>query len=158
MVSFIRKPCHRGNPKELWQVINRILHPNPQPLKVESNLLTNHFTSNSQRLLGSTPNSPHALQERINSISDSSTSSLDLRPVTYCEVQKQLKNMRSDCSPELTKYLLSLKVAADHVVSPLTQIINSFISNDIFPAAWRMARVSPIPKVDSPIYADQYRP
>ena len=140
-------------------MINRILHPNPQPLKVESDLLTNHFTSNSQRLLGSTPNSPHALQERINSLSDSSTSSLDLRPVTYCEVQKQLKNMRSDCSTGADQIPAKhLKMAAYYIVSPLTQIINSFISNDIFPAAWRMVRVSPIPKVDSPIYADQYRP
>ena len=49
-------------------------------------------------------------------------------------------------------------MSADHIASPLTQIINSFISNNTFPAAWKMARVSPIPKVDSPVNADQYRP
>ena len=72
---------------------------------------------------------------------------------------KQLKNMRSDCSTGAdqipAKYL---KMAADYIASPLTQIINSFISNNTSPAAWKMAKVSPIPNVDSQINADQYRP
>ena len=68
--------------------------------------------------------------------------------------------MRSDCFTGAdqipAKYLM---MAADYIASPLTQIIHSFISNNTFPAAWKMARVSPIPtcKVDSPIIADQYR-
>ena len=76
-------------------------------------------------MLGSTPNSPHILQELINSLSDSSTSSFDHRPVTYCELLKQLKNLRSDCSTGAdqipAKYL---KMSADHIASLLTQIIN----------------------------------
>ena len=126
---------------------------------MDPDLLNKHFTSTSRCLLGSTPNSPHTLQELINSLSDSSTSSFDHRLVTYCEVLKQLKNVRSDCSTGAdqipAKYL---KMSADYIASPLTQIINSFISNNTFPAAWKMARVSPIPKVDSLVNADQYRP
>ena len=76
-------------------------------------------------MLGSTPNSPHILQELINSLSDSSTSSFDHRPVTYCELLKQLKNLRSDCSTGAdqipAKYL---KMSANHIASLLTQIIN----------------------------------
>ena len=49
------------------------------------------------------------------------------------------------------------RMAADYIASWLKQIINSFISNNTFPAAWKMPRVSPIPKVDSQINADQYR-
>ena len=79
---YPQKALSSNKPKELWQVIHRIPHPNPEPLKVDPDLLNNRFTSTSQRLLGSTPNSPHALQELINSLSDSSTSSFDL--VTYC--------------------------------------------------------------------------
>ena len=48
-------------------------------------------------------------------------------------------------------------MAADYIASCLKQIINIFISNNTFPAAWKMARVSPIPKFDSQINADQYR-
>ena len=81
------------------------------------------------------------------------------RPVAYCELLKQLKTLRSDCSTGAdhipAKYL---KMSANHIASPLTQIINSFISNSTFPAAWKMVRVSLVPKVDSPINADQYRP
>ena len=156
---FYQKALLLRKPKELWLVIHHVRHPHTQPLKADPDLLNNHFTSTSQCLLGSTPNSPHILQELINSLSDSSTSSFDHRPVTYCELLKQLKNLRADCSTGAdqipAKYL---KMSANHIASPLTQIINSFISNDTFPAAWKMARVSPIPKVDSPINADQYRP
>lgn len=60
--------------------------------------------------------------------------------------------MRSDCSTGAdeipAKYL---KMATDYIASPPTQIINSFISNNVFPAAWKMTRVTPIPEVDSPI-------
>ena len=66
--------------------------------------------------------------------------------------------MRSDCSTgadqKPDKYV---KMAADYITSPLTQIINSFISNNTFRAAWKMATGSLIPKVDFPINADQHR-
>ena len=107
-------------------MIHRILHPNPGPLKVDPDLLNDHFTTTSQRLLESTPNSPHALQELIHSL---------IVPQAH-----------STLSP-------IVKMATDYIASPLTQIINSFISNNIFPAAWKMARVTPIPEVDSPINA-----
>ena len=70
--------------------------------------------------------------------------------------EKLLKRTCSTGADQIpVKYL---KMSADYIASPLTQIINSFISNNTFPATWKMARVSPIPKVDSPINADQYRP
>jgi hypothetical protein len=61
--------------------------------------------------------------------------------------------MWSDCStgPDqiLAKYL---KLGAE------THILNSFIDNCSFPEAWKVARVSPVPKVDSPFEPDDYRP
>ena len=58
------------------------------------------------------------------------------------------------CWPKPAKYL---RMAADYIASWLQQIMNIFISKNTFPAAWKMARVSPLPKVDSQINADQYR-
>ena len=46
----------------------------------------------------------------------------------------------------------------DLIASPLTHIINSFISSSSFPAAWKIARISPIPKTDLPTEPDHYRP
>ena len=67
--------------------------------------------------------------------------------------------MRIDCSTGCdqiqSKYL---KISADIISSPLTHILNCFINTNTFPAAWKTARVSPIPKVDFPTESDHYRP
>ena len=36
-------------------------------------------------------------------------------------------------------------------------ILNSYITISSFPEAWKVARVVPIPKVESPIESDHYR-
>ena len=67
--------------------------------------------------------------------------------------------MRSDSSngadPIPANYL---KLVADQIASALTHNIDSFISRKYFPAAWKIARISPIPKVNHPTDVDQYRP
>ena len=106
-------------------MIHPILHHDSQPLKADPDLLNNHFISPSKLLLRSTPNSPHALQELINSLLDCSTSSFDLRPVTYCEVLKQLKNLISDCSTDADQIpVTNYRKMAPDFASPLTHIIN----------------------------------
>ena len=50
------------------------------------------------------------------------------------------------------------KLAVAYIAPPLTYIINGFIAKHSFPDAWRTARVSPIPKVASPVEFVQYRP
>ena len=70
-----------------------------------------------------------------------------------------LTTMKSDCSTGAdqipAKYL---KLSADFIASPPTHILNSFISISSFLDAWRVARVSPISKVESPVECDHYRP
>ena len=67
--------------------------------------------------------------------------------------------MRYDCSTGndqiSAKYL---KLNTDIIASPLTHILNSFISMSSFSEAWMVARVSPIPEVESPVESDHYRP
>ena len=63
-----------------------------------------------------------------------------------------LTSMRSDCSTGAdqipAKYL---KLSANIIASPLTHILNSFITIGSFPEAWKVACVSPIE-------SDHYRP
>lgn len=57
--------------------------------------------------------------------------------------------MKSDCSTAADQIPVKyLKLGADIIASPLTHILNSFISISSFPEAWRVARVLPIPKVE----------
>lgn len=96
-VLFLGGPYHPINPKNCW--IPNILHPSPQPIKADSDALNKHFSSISQRLLGSEANPSDFFLDLINSPPEENrTCSFNLRPVTYSEVMKMLTTMRSDCS------------------------------------------------------------
>ena len=117
------------------------------------------LSSTCQRLLNSEANFESSLLEYINSLPNNTASSFVLRPVTYSEVLKFLTTIRTDCSTGCnqipSKYL---KLSADIISSPLTHILNCFINTNTFPAAWKTALVSPIPKVDFPMESDHYWP
>ena len=60
-----------------------------------------------------------------------------------------LTTMKSDCSIAADQIPVKyLKLNANIIASPLTHILNSFISISSFSEAWRVARVLPIPKVE----------
>jgi exonuclease III len=157
--SFYQKALSSRKPKELWRTIHRILHPNPQPINADPNTLNKHFSSTSQRLLGTTPLSSENLQELINSLPNCLSEPFHLRQVSHNEVLKQLTSMRSDCSTGVDQIPVKyVKLVAEFCASPLTHILNEFISSNSFPLAWKLARVSPIPKTESPTEADHFRP
>ena len=70
-----------------------------------------------------------------------------------------LKHLRSDCStgPDQLPARF-VKLAADHLAGPLSTIINNCITKSYFPRAWKIARISPILKVDTPVREDHLRP
>ncbi|PFX14779.1 putative RNA-directed DNA polymerase from transposon X-element [Stylophora pistillata] len=51
-----------------------------------------------------------------------------------------------------------IKMSPEVIASPLTHVLNNFISEHSFPDAWKIARVSPIPKVDNPVQNDDFSP
>ena len=134
--------------------------PNPEPEKADPDNLNNHFSSTAQRLPGSTSLTKDELGEMINSLPVHEHLNLfNLRQVTHTEVLKELTTMRNDSStgPDQipAKYL---KLVAEYIASPLMHIINSYISYQRFPDAWKQARVSPIPKITNPTEEDHLRP
>ena len=157
--SFYRKALSSRKPKDLWRTIYRILHPSQQQISADPNVLNHHFSTTSQRLLGTSPSSPDDLRNLINTFPVHTNHSFTLRPATFQEVLSEIKGLRSDCStgPDQipVKYI---KLAADWIASPLNHIINHYISNNSFPKAWKLARVSPIPKTDHPVESDDFRP
>ena len=51
-----------------------------------------------------------------------------------------------------------IKMVAKCLAVPLTSIINNCIAKAYFPKQWKIARVSPVPKIDNPVSKDQLRP
>ena len=98
------------------------------------------------------------LRQLIDSFSDVDDA-FPLRQITHIEVLNVLKYLRSDCStgPDQLPARF-VKLVADHLAGPLSTIINNCITKSYFPRAWKIARISPILKVDTPVREDHLRP
>ena len=82
-----------------------------------------------------------------------------LSPVTSENVLQVIKNLRSDCSTGTDQISTRfIKMVAECLAVPLTSIINNCIAKAYFPKQWKIARVSPVPKIDNPVSKDQLRP
>ena len=80
-------------------------------------------------------------------------------PVTSENVLQIIKNLRSDCSTGADQIPTRfIKMVAECLADPLTSIINSCITEAYFPKQWKIARASPVPKIDNPVSNDQLRP
>ena len=70
---------------------------------------------------------------------------------------RKIDKHRSDTSAGIDQMLLKfVKLARVHIPGPLTQIINRCIATSSFPKLWKIARISPIPKVDEPLSDADY--
>ena len=82
-----------------------------------------------------------------------------LHPITFNEVEKQIKLLRNDCSTGFdTIPVQYVKIVSEFLCSPLTSIINNCINKNVFPKLWKIARISPIPKIATPTCSSDYRP
>ena len=161
--SFINIALSSSKPKAVWRVIHRILNPCPQPLRFDVDELNDHFAGTSTRTAGaSTIDTKEDLMNFIGSI-DSETpveQQFTLRPVTREEVLREIKRICLDpfTGPDQIPARF-IKPVAQFIASPLTVIINAFISKSTFPKAWKVARVTPIPKnSNNPTSASNLRP
>ena len=161
--QFVTKALSSKKPKEIWNVIHRILKPSHNPIRFEPDSLNKFFVGTAERTLARN-NSPIRFEDLLGDIKnlplhEDNSLTFNLRPVTYHEVFQALKTLRADCStgPDLIPARFK-KLVAKALASPLTNIINNSISKSIFPSVWKVGRVSPIPKIDNPTDESHLRP
>ncbi|CAB4040817.1 Hypothetical predicted protein, partial [Paramuricea clavata] len=146
----------------VWRVIHRILNPSPQPLRLDVNELNTYFAETAQRTTGNldvdikedlldfVDSLPPAPMEEEPSI---------LRHVTHNEVLNEIKIIHSDTSTGPDQIPIKyLKPVAESIARPLTHIPNSFIAQSLFPNAWKVARITPIPKTNGSVSVPNMRP
>ena len=111
-------------------------------------------------MTGATATSQDNIRRLINSLPEDGPSAFALSPVSCGQVLLQLKKLRSDCScgPDPGIPVKFIKIVADHLASPLTHILNNFISRRMFLSAWKVARISAIPKCSAPKDNNDPRP
>ena len=137
-------------PKEVWKVIHPILHPSPQRITMQPDKLNNFFASTAERTIGI--NAHHvddyaSIINLIQSLPANFDNSFQIRIVTLKEVIHELRNIRSDCSTGPDNIPANMiKMVADYLGTPLTDVINTCIKNLYFPSAWKLARICVIPR------------
>ena len=67
--------------------------------------------------------------------------------------------IQNDCSKGCDHiYASFMKPISEFLVSPITFTINNFIKINQFPNIWKLARISPIPKIQLPVELKDYQP
>ena len=157
--NFYRTVLSSKTPKEVWKVINNILHPAPNRIRASPDDLNLHFSTTAQRTLNVNPKPVNEIKKYIESLQCNNEDRFCLRNVTYNEVYSTLKSLRNGTSTGVDNIPIKyVKLAINEICSPLTHIINSFISNDKYPTTWKQSRVCPIPKIPNPSTPTDYRP
>ena len=107
----------------------------------------------------STPSGKRDLINLIGNFQQDSEIPFTIQSVSYLGVLRETKCLRSDClcGPDNIPCKI-VKLIADEIASHLTHIINLCIARDYFPKSWKIARISPIPKVDNPRENSDFRP
>ena len=95
----------------------------------------------------------------IHNLPDDKHNSFELRQVSTSEIMNIIKTLRSDSSTGSDCIPINyIKLVGEHIAIPIANLINKCIRDSYFPKAWKIARVSPNPKVNSPTVNDQLRP
>ena len=157
--SFLAKALSSKRPKETWKTTHRVLNPCPKLFRADPDDLNNFFNSTSERTQGNeTAVNDIDLSELVENLSDGDQANFEMSEITHAEVPQEIKRLRSDCSTGADQIPVKfLKSVAEHLAGPLTHIINACIKLAYFPRAWKVARISPIPKVDQPKSDQDYR-
>ena len=128
--------------EEFWKTIYRILKPNSKPIPEWK-------TGVAERLTSSKRTTIEDLNVMINELSRLNENAFKLQPTSYNDVRKALNTIRSDFSTGHDSIPINLlKPVSEYIISPLTFIINNFISSGTFPEYWKVARISPVPRVN----------
>ncbi len=160
--KFTQKMLSCKKPKEVWKVIHRILHPEPRRITLHPDKLNSHFTSTAERTIGTDVNDNNSydtIRNMIASLPPDHDNGFHINPVTLSEVVNEIRCLRGDCStgPDHIPAKM-IKIVAEYLGSPLTDIINTCIANRSFPSAWKIARICAIPKVKQITSENDLRP
>ena len=156
--DFLRKALSSRNPSIIWRTIDRILTKQNNKINHEPADMNSYYCNLASNLTNKV-NEPTNYDEIFNDLNPNIQNSFIIRHTNCDEVSNILKKLKNDCSSGYDNLPVRyLKPVSEHLVSPLVNIINNAIDRKTFPDAWKVARVSPVPKIDQPTKLKDYRP
>ena len=97
--AFYKKIFSSKNSREIWKVVHRILKPNDNTLKVDTNKLNKYFNDTASRFVSRKSMNKKELTGLIDSFNNKENA-FQLQPVTCENIEKCIKMIRNDCSTE----------------------------------------------------------
>ena len=136
--------------------MERILNKQHNRIKLHPSDLNAHFTTLASRLTHN-GNEPHDFADFFNTISEETgLETFKIKHTNYNEVRKIILGIKNDCSTG-DDGICYIKPVVDDITSKMVKIINNCIDKNVFPTAWKIARVCPVPKIDNPVDVTKYR-
>ena len=157
--NFLCKALSDKQPTKVWNTVDRILNKKHNRIKLRPSDLNTHFTTLASRLTHK-DNEPHDFTDFLNTVSEETElETFKIKHTNYNEVRKIILVIKNDCSTGGDGIpIRNIKPVVDEITSPMVNIIINCIDKNVFPTAWKIARVCPIPKIDNLIDVTQYRP
>ena len=110
-------------------------------------------------LTGKEPITKEEIDNLIHELPTDQDQPFCMHHVNYNQVLHEIKSIQNDQSAGGDNIPINLiKLGADVIASPLTEIINSSIDRSIFPEQWKNAKICPISKVDNLTKSKDFRP
>ena len=165
---------YNNNPKEFWSEINKIL-PNAQDSMLKSihdkNLgktfkdmdlntyINDYFANIGSKLAGECTPRVNMNDTQRDRVRDVNIEPFNRLPFTEEEVQKVCKEINNSKSSSIVNIkTFVLKDALLGNIERATTIFNSSLSLSVFPKAWKLSTIVPLPKVPHPKSASDLRP
>ena len=143
------------NSEKCWQTINKLLNKHSKSTAVnkvkvdgiditgDANLareFNDYFCSVGTTL---SSNIPYTNTNPLSYVTPVSTS-FEFLTITYDELKKVVKNLKTNKSPGLDNISIKLiKDAGDSIIPSLNHLFNLSLSSGIFPEDWKVAKVTP---------------
>jgi len=161
-----------ANPSEIWKISNNILNPKTKRSltlsedgkeikndKEIANIFNKYFIDKignlRDRISANKEDPLKKLRDRLKH----HKSHFSLKTVTENQVKKIIKGSKNKKSHGIDKITMSTITGALNVlITPITHIVNTSITQGSFPEQWKMAKVIPLLKKGDPKNKTNYRP
>ena len=162
---------HKTNMKKTWEVLNELMGQNKKNKSAIDELVTDqgtlcslteiaealniHFST-----IGGKINSelPPSTMDPLSYLNETFTQSMFMLPATESEIAKSIINLKiGSPGPDQFPSIL-FKENADHLIQPITHLVNMSLMQGVVPSKLKQANVTPVPKGGAMNDANNFRP
>jgi exonuclease III len=160
------------NPSEIWKISNNILNPKTKHSltlseegkeikndKEIANIFNKYFIEKISNLRDRISANKEDPLKKLKEKYKQHKPHFSLKTVTENQVRKIIKESKNKKSHGIDKITMStIKGALNVLITPITHIVNTSITQGQFPEQWKMAKVIPLLKKGDPKNKTNYRP